>query len=122
MADITDIKTILYTEKSLGLQETGVIVVQTSPKMTKNGLREVFQEYFGFVPLKVNSLRMEGKTKRFKEKYNNFDKLSHNTHADADEVAKAFMLEGDYAEGYITFVNSMPEEWFKKNRRLDYED
>ncbi len=66
MADITDIKTILYTEKSLGLQEAGVIVVQTSPKMTKNGLRKVFQEYFGFVPLKVNSLRMEGKTKRFK--------------------------------------------------------
>ena len=66
MADITDIKTILYTEKSLGLQETGVIVVQTSPKMTKNGLRKVFQEYFGFVPEKVNSLRMEGKTKRFK--------------------------------------------------------
>ena len=66
MADITDIKTILYTEKSLGLQEAGVIVVQTSPKMTKNGLRKVFQEYFGFVPLSVNSLRMEGKTERFK--------------------------------------------------------
>ncbi len=66
MADITDIKTILYTEKSLGLQETGVIVVQTSPKMTKNGLKKVFQEYFGLVPEKVNSLRMEGKTKRFR--------------------------------------------------------
>ncbi len=66
MADITDIKTILYTEKSLGLQEAGVIVVQTSPKMTKNGLKKVFQEYFGLVPEKVNSLRMEGKTKRFR--------------------------------------------------------
>lgn len=66
MADITDIKTILYTEKSLGLQESGVIVVQTSPKMTKNGLKKVFQEYFGLVPEKVNSLRMEGKTKRFR--------------------------------------------------------
>ncbi len=66
MADITDIKTILYTEKSLGLQETGVIVVQTSPRMTKNSLKKVFQEYFGLVPEKVNSLRMEGKTKRFK--------------------------------------------------------
>ena len=41
MADITDIKSILYTEKSLGLQEDGVIVVQTSPRMTKNGLKEV---------------------------------------------------------------------------------
>jgi len=66
MADITDIKTILYTEKSLGLQENGVIVVQTSPKMTKNSLKKVFQEYFGFVPERVNSLRMEGKTKRFR--------------------------------------------------------
>ena len=66
MADITDIKTILYTEKSLGLQEGGVIVVQTSPKMTKNSLKRVFQEYFGLVPEKVNSLRMDGKTKRFR--------------------------------------------------------
>ncbi len=37
MADITDIKSILYTEKTLGLQEEGVIVVQTSTRMTKNG-------------------------------------------------------------------------------------
>lgn len=66
MADITDIKTIIYTEKSLALQESGVIVVQTSPRMTKNGLKKVFQEYFGLVPEKVNSLRMEGKTKRFR--------------------------------------------------------
>lgn len=66
MADITDIKTILYTEKSIDLQENGVIVVQTSPKMTKNGLKEVFKEYFGINPLKINSLRVTGKTKKFK--------------------------------------------------------
>ncbi|MFC2429528.1 MAG: 50S ribosomal protein L23, partial [Campylobacter sp.] len=41
MADITDIKTILYTEKSLGLQENGVVVIQTSPSVTKNGLKSV---------------------------------------------------------------------------------
>jgi len=29
MADITDIKSILYTENTLGMQEDGVIVVQT---------------------------------------------------------------------------------------------
>ena len=46
MADITDIKSILYTEKTLGLQEAGVIVVQTSPRMSKTGLKEVFREYF----------------------------------------------------------------------------
>lgn len=66
MADITDIKTILYTEKTLGLQEDGVVVIQTSPKMTKNRLKEILKEYFGVMPLRVNSLRMEGKVKRFK--------------------------------------------------------
>ena len=66
MADITDIKTILYTEKTLGLQEKGVVVIQTSLNMTKNRLKEVLKEYFGITPLKINSLRLEGKVKRFK--------------------------------------------------------
>lgn len=68
MADITDIKTILYTEKSLGLQESGVMVVQTTNRMSKNRLKQVFKEYFGFTPVKVNSLKQEGKVKRFKGK------------------------------------------------------
>jgi large subunit ribosomal protein L23 len=66
MADITDIKAILYTEKSLNLQEDGVVVIQTSPKMTKSGLKEVLREYFGFVPLSINSLNQKGKSKRFR--------------------------------------------------------
>ncbi|WP_456381441.1 50S ribosomal protein L23 [Hydrogenimonas sp.] len=66
MADITDIKSILYTEKTLGLQEEGVIVVQTSPKVTKNQLKAIFKEYFGVNPVKVNSLRQSGKVKRFR--------------------------------------------------------
>ena len=66
MADITDIKSIMYTEKSLALQEDGIIVVQTTPKMTKNRLKEVFQEFFGINPLRVNSMRVDGKVKRFK--------------------------------------------------------
>ncbi|RDU72574.1 50S ribosomal protein L23 [Helicobacter aurati] len=68
MADITDIKTILYTEKSLELKEKGVLVVQTSTRMTKNKLKEIFKSYFGFTPIKINSLRQEGKAKRFKNK------------------------------------------------------
>ena len=44
MADITDIKSIVYTEKTIELQENGVIVVQTSTRMTKNSLKEVFKE------------------------------------------------------------------------------
>ncbi len=36
MADITDIKTILYTEKSLNLQEQGVVVIQTSGVSLEN--------------------------------------------------------------------------------------
>ncbi|MCF6201042.1 MAG: 50S ribosomal protein L23 [Hydrogenimonas sp.] len=68
MADITDIKSILYTEKTLALQEDGVIVVQTSPKVTKNQLKAIFKEYFGVNPIKVNSLRQSGKVKRFRGK------------------------------------------------------
>jgi len=68
MADITDIKSIVYTEKTIELQENGVIVVQTSTRMTKNSLKEVFKEYFGVNPLKVNSLRQSGKVKRFRGK------------------------------------------------------
>ncbi len=78
MADITDIKAILYTEKSLSLQEEGTVVIQTSPKMTKNGLKNVLKEYFGFAPLKVNSLRVNGKIKRFRGmvgKRNNYKKF-----------------------------------------------
>ena len=68
MADITDIKAILYTEKTIELQENGIIVVQTSPRMTKTSLKEVFKEYFGVTPSKINSLRQNGKVKRFKGK------------------------------------------------------
>jgi large subunit ribosomal protein L23 len=78
MADITDIKAILYTEKSMSLQEDGTVVIQTSPKMTKNALKEVLKNYFGFTPLKVNSLRVSGKVKRFKGiegKRNNYKKF-----------------------------------------------
>jgi large subunit ribosomal protein L23 len=66
MADITDIKAILNTEKTLGLSEDGVIVVQTSTRMTKNSLKEVFKEYFGFTPVRVNSMNQAGKVKRFR--------------------------------------------------------
>ena len=66
MADITDIKAIMYTEKTIELQEDGVIVVQTTPRMTKNGLKQVFREYFGINPLRVNSMRVNGKVKRFR--------------------------------------------------------
>ncbi|MDD5157942.1 50S ribosomal protein L23 [Sulfurimonas sp.] len=78
MADITDIKSILYTEKSLSLQEDGVLVVQTSPRMSKSGLREVFREYFGIIPTRVNSLNQTGKIKKFRGvagKQNNFKKF-----------------------------------------------
>ena len=78
MADITEIKSILHTEKTLGLQEAGVNVVQTSTRMTKNALKEVFREYFGIVPARVNSLNQSGKVKRFRGlagKQNDFKKF-----------------------------------------------
>ena len=78
MADITDIKSILYTEKTLAMQEAGVVVVQTSTRMTKTGLKEVFREYFGIVPSNINSLNQSGKRKTFrgvKGKQNDFKKF-----------------------------------------------
>ena len=78
MADITDIKSIVYTEKTLGMQEDGVIVVQTSPRMSKTGLKEVFREYFGIVPININSLNQSGKRKTFRGvsgKQNDFKKF-----------------------------------------------
>lgn len=78
MADITDIKSIIYTEKTLGMQEDNIIVVSTSPRMTKTGLKEVFREYFGIVPSNINSLNQSGKRKTFrgvKGKQNDFKKF-----------------------------------------------
>jgi large subunit ribosomal protein L23 len=46
--------------------------------MTKNGLKEVFREYFGIKPLRVNSLNQAGKVKKFRGvtgKQNNFKKF-----------------------------------------------
>ncbi len=78
MADITDIKSILYTEKTLAMQEDGMLVVQTSPRVTKTGLKEIFREYFGITPLNINSLNQKGKVKRFRGiqgKQNDFKKF-----------------------------------------------
>lgn len=66
MASLADIKSILYTEKTLGLQEKGVLVIQTSPKVTKNQIKEIMKSSFGFTPLSINSLRQSGKSKRIR--------------------------------------------------------
>lgn len=66
MADITDIKTIMYTEKSLSKQESGIIVMQTSTRVNKNSLKNICKDYFGFTPIRINSLNQNGKTKRFR--------------------------------------------------------
>lgn len=78
MADISDIKSVLYTEKSINMQEEGVVVLQTSPSLTKNGLKAVLKNYFDVTPLKINSLNQDGKRKRFKGvkgKRNDFKKF-----------------------------------------------
>ena len=90
MADITDIKAILYTEKTIELQENGVIVVQTSPRMTKNGLKEVFKEYFGVTPSKVNSLRQNGKVKRFRGKLGKSGKLPSGSRSKSSRAGLVF--------------------------------
>lgn len=66
MLDISDIKSIMYTEKSLNQKENSIIVIQTSCSMNKNALKHIFVEYFGFVPTRINSLKQRGKIKRFR--------------------------------------------------------
>lgn len=66
MADLTDIKAILYTEKSLIAQAENVITVKTSNRVTKNSLKEIFRDYLGIKVLRVNSLCGEGKLRRFR--------------------------------------------------------
>ena len=87
MADITDIKTIIYTEKTLGLQEQGVVVIQTSPRVTKNSLKAVLQEYFGVTPVRVNSLRISGKVKRFRGRAGQRDEIA----GQRDEIKKFYV-------------------------------
>lgn len=54
---------------------------------------------------------------KFEVPYNQKNKLSHNSWGDADGVAKAFMpVRNQYVEGYKDFINTMPEDWFNKNR------
>ena len=48
------------------MQEKGIVVIQTSPKMTKNSLKAVLKEYFGVNAQSINSLRVNGKVKRFR--------------------------------------------------------
>jgi large subunit ribosomal protein L23 len=77
-ADITDIKAIIYTDKTFGLQEHGVYTVKTSTRVTKNSLKEVFKKYFDVTPVRVNSLNQKGKVKRFRGragKQNDFKKF-----------------------------------------------
>ena len=50
MADITDIKSVLYTEKTLQ-SEDNLVVIKTSTRVTKNRLKSIFNEYFGIKPL-----------------------------------------------------------------------
>jgi large subunit ribosomal protein L23 len=65
MADITDIKSVVYTEKAHA-HEGNVLVLKTSPRVTKFQLRTIFKEYFGVEPLRINVLNQKGKVKKFK--------------------------------------------------------
>ena len=52
--------------------------MKTSPRVTKTGLKEIFREYFGVTPSRINSLNQEGKRKTFrgvKGKQNDFKKF-----------------------------------------------
>ena len=66
MIDIGDIKSVMYTEKSINQKEKGFLVIQTSSNVSKNQIKSIFLRYFGFSPVSINSLNQKGKKKRFK--------------------------------------------------------
>jgi large subunit ribosomal protein L23 len=65
MADITDIRAVVYTEKTQA-NEDNIVVLKTTPRVTKFQLRTIFKEYFGIEPLRINVLNQKGKVKKFK--------------------------------------------------------
>jgi large subunit ribosomal protein L23 len=66
MADITDIKRIVFTEKALKMQEEKVITYITSSRVTKNSLKQILKDYFGIKVEKINSLKLYSKPANFK--------------------------------------------------------
>ena len=65
MADITDIRSVVYTEKTQS-NEDNIVVLKTTTRVTKFQLKAIFKEYFGIEPLRINSLNQSGKVKKFK--------------------------------------------------------
>ena len=76
MADITDIKTIIYTEKNSRPSRTRrLLLSKLHQELQKNSLKAVLQEYFGVTPVRVNSLRISGKVKRFRGRAGQRDEI-----------------------------------------------
>lgn len=68
MADITDIKSILHTDKTLKMQDNDIITVETNKRVTKNSLKHIFINDLKIVPIRINSMKIKGKVKKFKGK------------------------------------------------------
>ena len=66
MTDIKDIKSILYTEKTLNMQDRSIVVFKTSTNMTKNRLKVILKDFLKVDALKINSLRVKPKKMKFK--------------------------------------------------------
>ena len=68
MADISDIKSILHTDKTLKMQGNDVFTVETNKRVTKHSLRYIFIHNLQITPIKINSMNSKGKVKKFKGK------------------------------------------------------
>lgn len=66
MADITDIKSILHTDKTLKMQDNNIITVETNNRVSKSSLKHIFINDLKIVPIKINSMKIIGKVKKFK--------------------------------------------------------
>jgi len=55
----------IVTEKSTALQEAGRYVFEVAPKATKHQIKHAVEQIFEVKVLKVNTMRVKGKGKRF---------------------------------------------------------
>ena len=65
MSTLDILRKPIVTEKSTRLQESGRYVFEVAPKATKHQIRRAVEEAFDVRVVKVNTMNLRGKAKRF---------------------------------------------------------
>ena len=65
MSSFAILRKPIVTEKSTYLQETGKYVFEVAPSSTKHQIKQAVEEAFDVKVVKVNTMNLRGKRKRF---------------------------------------------------------